>query len=66
MIKDGQERARSPLIGGYYGSYTGHKAGYFSVSYNVRETVMIPGEDNILPNLERSLMPDYIPLWILI
>lgn len=27
LVKDGEERARSPCIAGYYGSYTGHKPG---------------------------------------
>ena len=39
MYKDGEYRANSPGIAGYYGSYTGHKPDSFSVSYNVRETV---------------------------
>lgn len=39
LVKDGEERARSPIIAGYYGVYTGHKPDSFSVSYNVRETV---------------------------
>jgi len=39
MFKDGEYRANSPGIAGYYGSYTGHKPDSFSVSYNVRETV---------------------------
>ena len=39
LRKGGEDRAVSPGIAGYYGSYTGHKPGSFSVSYNVRETV---------------------------
>lgn len=51
MVKDGEVRAQFPGIAGYYGSYTGHKPGLFSVSYNVRETVVYPSEDMILANL---------------
>jgi hypothetical protein len=51
LVKDGEVRAQSPVIAGYYGFYTGHKPGFFSVSYNVRETVVDPSEDMILANL---------------
>lgn len=66
LVKDGEVRAQSPAIAGYYGSYTGHKPGLFSVSYNVRETVVDPSEDMILANLENTLSTDFIPLWVLI
>jgi penicillin V acylase-like amidase (Ntn superfamily) len=48
LVKDGEERARSPCIGGYYGSFTGHKPNRFSVSYNVRETVVIPSDETLI------------------
>jgi hypothetical protein len=62
LVKDGEIRAQSPCIAGYYGSYTGHKKNQFSVSYNVRETVDFPTVDMIRPNLERTLDPSYIPM----
>jgi hypothetical protein len=37
LVKDGEEKARAPLIAGFYGAYTGQKQGAFSISYNVRE-----------------------------
>jgi hypothetical protein len=62
LTKDGLEKARSPCIAGYYGSYTGHKAGVFSVSYNVRETVRLPTVQMLLANLENTLDPTRVPL----
>lgn len=62
LTKDGVEKARSPCIAGYYGSYTGHKAGVFSVSYNVRETVRVPTVQMLLANLENTLDPTRVPL----
>lgn len=62
LTKDGLEKARSPCIAGYYGSYTGHKAGVFSVSYNVRETVRVPTVQMLLANLENTLDPTRVPL----
>lgn len=55
----------SPCIGGFYGSFTGHKPDSFSMSYNVRETVVHPSDDTILANLENTLSSDYTPLWVL-
>ena len=66
LVKDGEERAQAPCIAGYYGSYTGHKPDRFSVSYNVRETVVYPSMDMIFSNLERSIDSAYTPLWGLI
>lgn len=66
LRKNGKNQATSPAIAGYYGSYTGHKPGSFSVSYNVRETVDIPSEEMIRSNLENTLNKDYVPLWNLI
>jgi len=62
LTKDGLEKARSPCIAGYYGSYTGNKAGVFSVSYNVRETVRLPTVQMLLANLENTLDPTRVPL----
>ena len=36
LVKDGSERARAPLVAGFYGVLTGYKPGSFSISYNVR------------------------------
>lgn len=65
LVKDGQERATAPCIGGYYGAFTGHKPNSFSFSYNVRETVEHPTDETILENLEHTLSSDYTPLWVL-
>lgn len=65
LIKDGEERGRSMIIAGYYGSYTGRKNNSFSVSYNVRETVDNPTDETILSNLAHTLDAEYTPLWIL-
>ena len=65
-VQKGEIRATCPLIAGYYGSYTGHKPGRFSVSYNVRETVVYPSTEMLTSNLQRTLDPEYIPLWTLI
>ena len=51
LVKDGREMATSPLIAGYIGSYTGHKPGSWSVSYNVRETTVVPDPKVIKANL---------------
>jgi len=62
LTKDGEERAISPCIAGYYGSYTGHKAGVLSVSYNVRETQLFPTVEMLVKNLENTLDPTRVPL----
>jgi hypothetical protein len=66
MVKDGVVVAEAPSIAGFYGTFTGQKPGVFSVSYNVRETVVHPSDDMILANLEHTLSSDYISLWSLI
>jgi penicillin V acylase-like amidase (Ntn superfamily) len=48
LVKDGQVKAQAPCIAGYYGAFTGHKPGMFSVSYNVRERVLVPEDNTIL------------------
>jgi hypothetical protein len=62
LTKNGREQARSPCIAGYYGSYTGHKKGVFSVSYNVRESVTRPTTQMLLANLYNTLDPQRISL----
>lgn len=66
LVKDGQIRANAPSIAGYMGVFTGQRAGVFSVSYNVRETVVHPSLDMIYENLERTLLGGYTQTWILI
>jgi hypothetical protein len=51
LTKDGEVRGQSPCIAGFYGSYTGHKQGQFSASYNVRETVNVPSVEMLRQNL---------------
>ena len=53
LVKDGKEIAVSPLIAGYIGSYTGHKPDAWSVSYNVRESTLVPDPAVIKANLMR-------------
>jgi hypothetical protein len=66
LVRDGLEKATAPSIAGYYGAYTGQVPGQWSVSYNVRETVVYPTEDVLQANLQRTLDPDYVELWVLI
>ena len=51
LVKDGLEKASAPSIAGYYGVYTGQAPGKWSVSYNVRETVVYPAEEVLQANL---------------
>ena len=62
LVKDGEERGRAPSVAGYYGAYTGHKSGHFSVSYNVRESVPFPTIEMLLDNLSHTLDANYTPL----
>ena len=55
LIKDGEVKARSPSIAGFYGAFTGQKNGAFSISYNVRERKTGPNHEQIMSNLNNNL-----------
>ena len=55
MYKDGELKASSPSIAGFYGAFTGQKSGIFSVSYDVREREEGPTTRVIMGNLQRNL-----------
>lgn len=62
LSKDGQVKAKSPLIAGFYGSYTGQKKGVFSISYNVREHAsMHEMHEEVQANLQRNLDVNRVP-----
>ena len=56
LMKDGKEVARAPGMAPFTGVFTGRKAGKFSVSFNVRETLPDGITKEIaMENLHRNL-----------
>ena len=60
LVKGGVERARSPMIAGLLGAYTGKNAA-FSISYNARESTAYSVPEQIEANFKNNLSPFYTP-----